>query len=965
MDYAMGDSIDSQYAEEEEELAVLEFARSIGIARDHQLDDTSVDELLSMKDKLEPHFFLDLDHEHLPQFNVQAHINLDERLFVCKGAAQLLSSMAQNESRESIGESIGGLMDPFGNRGVKQMKVELPLLASDPESDFRGFARRDGFELLPQDIKLPLELLSVENNEGLEFPPEFYTFETEAFETITGEKIEVTRNSMVYLQMALKAKLTRDDEQDNWESVRTHSRKFSISNHVTPPLSPICAPEPDSPLTFLPSACEISLLSDPESLTSLDLKKIEDEVFKEDLPTPIRDRYTTRTMYSESGHQFVKPADICSPPECVNNFHPSSSSPLEKKRVLLADLKVEELLTPPRPPLEESQPRSVHFSHIVEELLLNSRPQSGFSEPVLETKFFEEAFGESEEQANHRVEQERLVDTRNRVEVPAMDFSIPMPRWMVTNFHSVNAVSSILQKNIEDVGIDRSEQWPGLKRLHAKLPWAPFKHDLGNIVDESLGDDETWESFVHGPSDEKVITSSDLTWKMEGLRILRQDEDDDGEDDELEMGYFPKEADDASSLLRKRKSEMEDVEHRQKQGRQNTSRTCGVTMQVSRPFITPDSRIDTSKHQDSIASITTKRARPSTEEQTSLLGGIFSAKDALNTFLEMRGAKKSKLIESAHFSTPNAPSPITPNQEPLSKEPQMQESPIHEAHSPLPLPIITPPEIPISIILSSSLLRNRPLIRALQSLLPSLKICERDFSAHNRTVWNPGSVIRSPVPSTLAYEADIIISPTTGLILTTLQHIKQKPLPGHKTAVPLRDRLEKVSARYENLIILAASPPTGLGDSDCLAWADFIGFTLTLQASVLVNYIPVDATNPEDQTMASYISTLIIQHVPPSSFPSTLELLDQESYWEIWLRRAGMNAYAAQAVIVQLKAPEPRAQPGDEGYEAEVQMIDERGPYGLALFVRMGARERMQRLGELVGKRMLERVGWTVDQIWE
>ncbi|RAL61109.1 hypothetical protein DID88_010448 [Monilinia fructigena] len=560
----------------------------------------------------------------------------------------------------------------------------------------------------------------------------------------------------------------------------------------TPPLSPISAPVPDSPLLLLPSAFEIPLLSDPDSLTSLDLKIIENEVFKEDLPTPIRNRYSTQTIPAASGGQLVKPVEIYSPPEDIKYFNESSSSPLQKKRVVLADLKVEEPLTPLKPPLEESRPKSVHFSNIVEELLLSSRPQSGFSEAVLETKFFEEAFGESGDQANHRAEQERLVDTRK----------------------SVNAVSSILQRKIEEVGIDRSERWPGLKKLHVKLPWAPFKHDLGSVVGESLGNDDIWKSFVHDTSDEMVITSSRILpgkWKgcefFSNMKMMKRMN--------LRLVISQKEVEDISSIIRKRKSEMEDVRASTKGKNENTNPTLAeLRVQVDHLLTTPDMRHDKSRYQEDTASNVPKRARPAAREQISLLG------------------------------EPAAP----------------------ETHVPLPAPIVVAPETSISIIVSSTLLRNRLLVRSLQSLLPTLKICERDFSAHNTTIWNHGSVIRSSVTSTLTYEADIIISPTTGLILTTLQHIKQKPLPGHKTAVPIRDRLEKASGRYENLIILVSSPPIELGDSDCIAWANFVGFTLTLQAGIIVNYILVDSNNPDDQVMAKYISALIIQHLPPSSY---------------------------------------------------------------------------------------------------
>ncbi|TGO51816.1 hypothetical protein BCON_0154g00360 [Botryotinia convoluta] len=939
---------------EEEEIPVVEFARSIGVSRDHQLDNTSVEILLLMQEDIHHSFSSDLNDDHLSLFTTP-EINTNERISVSIGAARLLTSIAQNENQESIDTLTHSLLGP---RDVRNLRIEIPILRSDHDFDVRGFARRDGFEVRPQDIKLPLELLSIENNEGLGFPSDFYNFETEAFETVTNEKIEVTRNSMVYLHTALKTKLTIENEQEIWESEKIHPRKFPVSYHVTPPLSPMLAPVPDSPLPVVSSGCEIPVVSDPDSLASLDLRLIEDEIFKEDLPTPLCNQSSTEATISTSDEQCVKPADLYSPPECIRNFDPSSS-PIQKKTAI-ENLKLEEILTPPKL-LEESGPRSVHFNNIMEEFLLSSRPQSVFSEPVIETKFFEEAFGDNGEQAQHRVEQERLADTRNRVEVPVMDFSIPGPPWMITNFRSVNAVNLALTKVAKDISLSPSMYWPGLRKLHSKVPWVPFEHNLGNVVEDSMDNKETWEAFVCSLENDDVITSSNLTWKREGFRILQEDTDDDGDDnDELELGYFSKFSAKNPPLIMKRDSEAQDVNQRQKLAFQPNLNAYRDTPVPFQPLITPEMRREIAN-----ANLLplTKRARSGIDEQTSLLGGMFSARDELSSFMEIRGAKKPRLIESSHFPVPDFSARLPSSQITLGKESQFQKP--EPSRSPLPTPIINAPTAPISIILSSTILKNRPLLRSLEALIPTLKICERDFSAHNTTAWNPGSVIRSPITSTLTHEADIIISPSTGLILTTLQHIKQKPLPGHKAAVPIRDRLEKVSARYENLIILVASPTTGMSDGDSIAWADFVGFTLTLPASVIVNYIPVDKTNSEDQSMAKYISYLIIQHSGDTLSNPVLELLEQESYWEIWLRRAGMNAYAAQATIAELKEPEPRCKMGDEGYEREVQMIHEKGPYGLTLFVVMGLEERIRRLGGLVGRAVLERVSRVIDQIWE
>lgn len=211
----------SESSEDDDEPSILEYARMAGIARDHQLDDTSVNDLLIMKENLDHDFFSYLKHDHLSPLDLQGGINLNERLSVSKGAARLLTSVAQDENRESIDSMLYPLL---GSRDVKKLRVELPLLLTDNESDLWRFARRDGFNLKPHAIRFPLELVSIENNEGLEFPPEFYDLETEAFDAIMNEKIEVTRTSIIYFQAAMKVTLTKDEKDEVWESVRTQPR---------------------------------------------------------------------------------------------------------------------------------------------------------------------------------------------------------------------------------------------------------------------------------------------------------------------------------------------------------------------------------------------------------------------------------------------------------------------------------------------------------------------------------------------------------------------------------------------------------------------------------------------------------------------------------------------------------------------------------------------------------------------
>lgn len=77
------------------------------------------------------------------------------------------------------------------------------------------------------------------------------------------------------------------------------------------------------------------------------------------------------------------------------------------------------------------------------------------------------------------------------------------------------------------------------------------------------------------------------------------------------------------------------------------------------------------------------------------------------------------------------------------------------------------------------------------------------------------------------------------------------------------------------------------------------------------------------------------------SSPET-KILEEETYWERFLRTAGFNAFAAQAILDALK-------PGD-----------------LASFVLMNEEERVRRFGALLGgETILRRASKAIDARWE
>lgn len=214
----------------------------------------------------------------------------------------------------------------------------------------------------------------------------------------------------------------------------------------------------------------------------------------------------------------------------------------------------------------------------------------------------------------------------------------------------------------------------------------------------------------------------------------------------------------------------------------------------------------------------------------------------------------------------------------------------------------------------------------------------------------------------MADEADVILSPSTGLILTTLQRIKQRSLPGQKAKTAVRDRIERAAVRYERLIVLisgnriedsrgskSSSEAIMLDERDCEAFVDFNAFCLSTQDDTQVIF-----TSGDVQNLAKWVVALMIKYGHANA---QMRLLQDETLWEIFLRRAGMNAFAAQAILARLKKPENDVnETHSDGSAME---------FGLTAFIRMSPRERGDRFGVLLGGyRVLERVSKVLDAQW-
>ena len=761
---------------------------------------------------------------------------------------------------------------------------------------------------------------------------------------------------------------------------------------VTPPLlplSPLKLPHEPSSTTG-----RIQLLSEPISPTLQELKTTDQKIFKNDSIRNSKCVSDNGPNTDELLFDSESLGDLYSPLKGIKE--PPSSPPI--KKAAFTDFKVEVPLTPPqsiRPHPWHKQDLTLKES-ISEVIPCIPSPIAKLEEIPSEDidTFFEKSIAPIAVTAERSIEQEQLqeADTMQRVPVPVMDFSLLVAPW------KASASEHGLGKSKEDLMAMKKlhlskHYWPGCGETERSLQWMPFPAALGRVeLYECMEHEDITDDYTSIP---ECVDRDTLTWKPEGLRLL--DELADSDEEELEDGNFPA-RNDIESLVRKRKLELEDNENEtSKDDRdprahwQSASVNHKAFQKVPRlsptmPFQVNE-RNGTMKYQEA-------------EMETH-----FSAFESLENFMRVRdrGVNKTELTAGHHF--PNPQKSVQPNKTKQKDLPHPAPAPApgRSFPQPTPLPPAVPkfiaPTMPIPIVLSTTFLRDRKLIRHIQRLLPSADFIERDFTLHP-AIRQPDSkniTTKSTGRQTLANEADLILSPSTGLILTTLQKIKQRSLPGQTTKSALHEHITQTAPRYERLLILVhnnplptpnlepsanhfpaiiptdpfTSPP--LNQNDCASLIDFIAYCTNLQTET-----QVICTHGDGESLAQWIASLIAKHGVQS--PGPPKLLQEETLWEIFLRRAGMNAFAAQVVLSELKAPSSQAvsdSPVQNNHTttaedavwgmmpAEDREDGGERKYGLAAFVDMSVRERVDRFGALLGGGdVIRRVSRVLDARW-
>ena len=288
----------------------------------------------------------------------------------------------------------------------------------------------------------------------------------------------------------------------------------------------------------------------------------------------------------------------------------------------------------------------------------------------------------------------------------------------------------------------------------------------------------------------------------------------------------------------------------------------------------------------------------------------------------------------------------------------------------------TPPAI---LFLSTSLLKTHtPLILALEGTLPEPPpIVYRDYHRTDDTPRAGG--LADSIP-----EADIIVSPTAGIILTTSQATTQRYLPGHKPNLPLqvkdakeinsplRERIFRLYPRYEYLYVFVChavnedvknglhqapmaqkwllSSMTALG-AFCASLSrrnqEQGGRYCSSPPAVIPIFV---STRPA--AIVSWIYELANKHAVPGC--AAFAEYANETRWELFLRATGLNPFAARTIL--------RALALDQGSCTRDSADDNSS---LSRFIEMGSEERRHRFQELVGRCVFEEVESVIDRDWQ
>lgn len=542
-------------------------------------------------------------------------------------------------------------------------------------------------------------------------------------------------------------------------------------------------------------------------------------------------------------------------------------------------------------------------------------PEASFETEVGQGEFFEEAFqtflNSKHHQAIKRLDQERIspTDALLRLPIPAVDFDIPNPEWGDYLSSSKQHYKWLSQRLSSAFHLPHFE---GMNRLDSSLRWTPIPPRGGRV---SL----TEAAIELGPLSRQLLSlqppqlcSRDYITSRSTPVVLQisPDEDVDREGEATEM----------ISLAVLSENHVIPLPN---------NKDC-------EPSNIPSLDDLLRSRRQSLSSQTNDKRKKRLLADTNST----AASSLLSNFMQLRQPKRLKT--GIDICAPLAQSTSTPQTNGISPSSEMQkaaQSKLEEA----PAPVINMPREKCRYIISIDL--SCKIISCMEKSWPQTELIDRDFNQHNTVSWSPGSTQRSEIVSPLAFEADLSLCPAAGLIMTTIIRVKQKSLPGSTTLSPFRERVKRVSEKYEYLFVLVSEAnPEGeyVGSptvSDINGYADFVRFTTSLRANISTYLI-----SGAEGTISKWALSIMSRYSSAAiEFRQFLDFRDSD--WVMFFRRAGFNICAAQVLAGLL--------------------LSEYGQYGLTNFLSMNAIDRVSKFGQIMGgNRVLNNVSRILDREW-
>ncbi|KAK2746993.1 hypothetical protein FQN57_002565 [Myotisia sp. PD_48] len=349
------------------------------------------------------------------------------------------------------------------------------------------------------------------------------------------------------------------------------------------------------------------------------------------------------------------------------------------------------------------------------------------------------------------------------------------------------------------------------------------------------------------------------------------------------------------------------------------------------PQINSDKTIDTPNPKE-ISSL-----KKPTQSRPSLLSLGFSAPGRLSTFIHHRGHAKRRKLDHSSFCSRSSSS-HTENSSNTSKSESVESfsSPIQSPQkeylvhiSPLPPDVAVGPQTIILLLLSSLLQTHRALIYNLETspnppflIFREILSCDPNGTVDSRSEYNK---LRPNAGTDTKDEADISLSPTTGLIFANSQEVSQAFLPGHVSGLsspgltinsPLRERIYRTCLKYELLYIFICFRLSGVQNtsisvdrstSESVHSLELFCSSLTEVSNVVLVKCVSDAapltkwiinlankhyTALNFKFRPSHDSHLALRPINMAAILSGNQLLDPTAD-EIFLRRMGFNGFSA------------------------------------------------------------------------